>query len=147
MELRDLIHAGEEKAGSVKALGDALGIHANSLSDAKKNRRGLPPAACVKLAQIIGVPEIDVIAASELATEKDEARRAVWLPFVSRSAPLAMLIACASVTTFVTWPGEARANTGFATDQSAGLHIMRNWLRRLRSAIGRLAAVPIAQLG
>ena len=42
----------------------------------------MPNYACVKLADLLGVERIEVIAASELVTEKNPERREAWLPFV-----------------------------------------------------------------
>ena len=82
MELRNYIEAGIEKCGSVISLAKQLGQHETTITNAKAHRRGLPNYACVVLADLIGVERIEVIAASELVTEKHEERRAVWLPFV-----------------------------------------------------------------
>lgn len=86
MELRAYISKGEDIKKSGKALADFLGVTAPDLSSAKAGRRGLPAYACVKLAQLIGEDERCVIAASELVTEKNPERRAVWLPFVTETA-------------------------------------------------------------
>lgn len=105
MELRDYIEAGNLKINGGKQLADYLGIHANSVTDAKAHRRGLPNDACFKLSQLLGVPVAEVIAASELATEKKEAKRQFWLPFVQnaqmgRIASYALILGV--VTNFVT---------------------------------------------
>lgn len=60
-----------------------LGQEREALSGAKASRRGLPAYACIKLAKLIGVEPISVIAASELVTEKKEERRAEWLPLLT----------------------------------------------------------------
>jgi hypothetical protein len=83
MELRDYITAGIERIGSGKELAKTLGISANSVSDAKNHRHGIPAVSCVILAEIVGAEPVSVIAASELVTEKREEKRAVWLPFVT----------------------------------------------------------------
>lgn len=44
--------------------------------------RGLPVYACIELARLIEVDPMEVIAASELVTEKNEKRKAIFLPFV-----------------------------------------------------------------
>lgn len=83
MELREYIEEGEKKAGGRIALANYLRLpHPNNISNAKSGQRGLPLAACYKLADLIGVPRDSVAAASALVTEKDEEVRAYLLPFV-----------------------------------------------------------------
>lgn len=83
MELRNYIEAGEAKIGGRTALATHLGLsHPNHLTDAKRGSRGLPLAACYKLADLIGAPRDAVAAASALVTEKDEGIRAYLRPFV-----------------------------------------------------------------
>jgi hypothetical protein len=86
MDLNTYITKGAEIAGTIKALADRLGVGATDVSNVKAGRRGLPLFACVRLAQLIGEDERRVIAASELVTEKNPERRAVWLPFVQEFA-------------------------------------------------------------
>lgn len=86
MELRELIEKAEKKAGSQKALGLKLGQAPSTIRAAKAGLQGLPTYACVMIAELINVPEITVIAASELVTEKKSERRAIFAPFVNRAA-------------------------------------------------------------
>ena len=90
MDLRAYIEKAAEKTEGQKALADLLGLTQQALTDAKSSRRGLPAYACVKLAQLIGEDERRVLAASELVTEKNPERRAVWLPFVQEIAQNAL---------------------------------------------------------
>lgn len=90
MELLTYIKRGEEIAGSVNNLAKYLGISDTNLSNAKARQRAMRRDACVKLAQMINEPEINVIAASELVTEKHPERRKVWLRFVQNNKPLTM---------------------------------------------------------
>lgn len=78
MTLRDYIEAGLKLKGTGRALAEALGIGSNELSDAKGHRRGLPNHACVKLATLINIEPLTIIAASELATEKKDDKREFW---------------------------------------------------------------------
>jgi hypothetical protein len=82
MELREYIKAGIEKYGSVVSLAKLIGQDAANVTNAKAHRRGLPNYACVMLADLLGAERIEVIAASELVTEKNPERQKVWLPFV-----------------------------------------------------------------
>ena len=118
MELRDYITAGLERKGSVSTLASYLGIAPTSIADAKAHRRGLPNDACFKLAELLGADVRGVIAASELATERKEEKRAFWRPFVSgsdfaRIAGYALILGI--VTNFVTtYPAEAAPLLGLA---------------------------------
>jgi len=100
MELRDYIEKGLEGFGTATALAQFLGMNPNALRDAKAHRVGLPSYACVKLAQLIKVDPLEVIAASELVTEKKEERKAIWLPFVSGN--MAHPVAAALIATGLT---------------------------------------------
>jgi len=82
MELKDYIEAGINKFGTAVSLAKQLGQNANLVRDAKAHRKGLPNYACVMLADLLEVERIEVIAASELVTEKNPERQKVWLPFV-----------------------------------------------------------------
>ena len=86
MELKDLIERAEKAAGSQKALGLIIGQAPSHIRNAKAGMQGLPTYACVQIAELIEVPAMTVIAASELITEKKTERRAIFLPFVGRAA-------------------------------------------------------------
>lgn len=113
MELRDYLNAGINRIGGAKQLADYLGILPQALSNAKAHQRGIPNDACFKLAELLGADIRGVIAASELATERKEEKRAFWRPFVSgtdmrRIAGYALILSI--VTNFVT-PNTAEAAT------------------------------------
>ena len=82
MEMKNYIEAGIEKAGSVISLAKLLQLQDTTVTNAKAHRRGLPNYACIKLADLLGVERLEVIAASELVTEKNPEKREVWLPIV-----------------------------------------------------------------
>lgn len=105
MELRDYIKQGIIAAGCQKQLALRLGVSSQQLTNAKGHRAGIPNDAAAKLAQLLKVSEIDVIAASELATEHNEEKRAFWLSFANpaKTARVAGIGAfLAYVTNFVT---------------------------------------------
>ena len=91
--LRDYVEDAEAKLGGRKKLASWIGVAANSLTDAKSERRGLPNYALLRISHLIGVDLQEIIAASELATEKDPEKRAFWLPFVRKVAELPAEIA------------------------------------------------------
>lgn len=86
MELKELIERAEKAAGSQKALGLLIDQAPSHLRNAKAGMQGLPAYACIQIAKLINMPEITVIAASALVTEKKAERRAIFLPFVGRAA-------------------------------------------------------------
>lgn len=110
MELRELIELGANKAGSVAALGRILDLTREATTQAKSHKRKLPTDAVIKLADYIGVELRVVTAANELVTEKDEAKRRFYAPFVehAKAASIAAALAIALVTNFVT-PTPAQA--------------------------------------
>lgn len=87
MELRQMIEIGNKKVGSQADLAKVIGVAANTLTDAKAGRRGLPAEACGRLADIIEADRWAVLAASNLVTERNEEKRAYWRSFVEIAEP------------------------------------------------------------
>jgi hypothetical protein len=86
MEIRDYINAGTQKLGSQKALAEQLAQFSETLRSARAGKRGLPNDACIKLAQLLDADPLQVIAASELVTEKKPEKRDFWLQYTSAEA-------------------------------------------------------------
>jgi hypothetical protein len=110
MELRDFIEMGAHKAGSVAALGRLLDLTREATTQAKSHKRKLPTDAVMKLADYIGVELRVITAANELVTEKDEAKRNFYRPFVehARAAAIAGTLTIACVLNLLTpTPAEA----------------------------------------
>lgn len=122
MHMRDLIEAGNKKAGEQKTLASLLHVHTTDIANAKAGRRGLPAPACFLLAQYLSIDPARVIAASALVTEKNEERRKVFYPFVIGRA--AMLFAASVLLTTTALPTESRASTGSMTDATGIIGIM-----------------------
>lgn len=76
--MRKYIELGEKKAGSQIKLAEYLGQYDSGLRAVKAGKKGLPDAVCIKLADYIGVDRLEIIAASNLVTEKDEERRKIF---------------------------------------------------------------------
>lgn len=143
MELRDYIKQGEEAKGTGRALATYLDQAATTLADAKAGRRGLPDFACVKLAALIGVDTLEVIAASQLVTETKPERREVWLPFVRQAAMLSAFFVAVTVTNVVTM-SDAQATESTTYNSSASdIQIIRSrivkWIRRASRRVMSLA--------
>ena len=108
MLMKDYIEQGAEKAGGLTALGLILGLRQQEMSSAKAHKRALPAKAVVQLAEYIEADLKAVIAANELVTEKDEAKRAFWSPFVEHARAAGFVLGIVLVTSFVTAsPAEA----------------------------------------
>lgn len=116
MQLRDYIEEGVAKTGSITGLAAHLGVTANSLTDAKRNQRGLPNHAVYKLAKLTGHTTDSVMAASELTTEKKESNRKFWNSVISHARAAAILGAVGLVTNFVT-PSPAQAAPVLSTTE------------------------------
>lgn len=109
MEFREYLLLGEKAAGGRTELAVLLDQKGNAITDAKAHRRGLPVYACVELAKLINVDPMEVIAASELVTEKKETRIAVFRPFIqaARHAHLAALAPMATLMVLSTTLGNS----------------------------------------
>lgn len=112
-ELKNFIEIGVEKAGTQRELAKAIGILDVNLTMAKNGKRGLPVDACILLADYIAVDRLEVIAASNLVTEKDEKKRRIFESCFRKanSAAASMLIA-SIVTTVLTMAPLKPVNAG-----------------------------------
>ena len=86
------IEMGEKKAGKQIELARFLGIRDTTLRLAKSGKMGLPDAICLKLADYIEVSRLEVIAASNLVTEKDEERRKLFESCFTTAASVIFLM-------------------------------------------------------
>lgn len=122
--MREYIEMGEKKMGTQIALAQFLGMHDSSVRSAKMGKIGLPDHACIILADLIEEPRLEVIAASNLVTEKNADRRKIFESCFSKAAVIVLLV---GVTMIVT-PSPAHAapllDSGVAGDPT--LYIMLN---------------------
>ncbi len=86
MNIKNYIEIGEKKAGKQKILAEMLNIADVNIRMAKSGKRGLPDAVCIKLADYIEVDRLEVIAASNLVTEKDEERRKIFESCIKKTS-------------------------------------------------------------
>lgn len=101
MDMKTYIELGEKKAGKQIELARFLGIRDTTLRLAKSGKMGLPDAICIKLADYIEANPLQVIAASNLVTEKDEERRKIFESCFTRAASIAaaaLILAGSSMT-------------------------------------------------
>ncbi len=143
MTIKELIERAATKAGDQKNLAKVIGVGANTLTDAKAGRRGLPDFACYKLAALLEIDPAQVVAASALVTEKDPEKRAVFLPFVNgrQAAGIAIAALIGSTApmqdayandTFKVSPRyETRASTASAGNATGIMPIIRRFVSRI----------------
>jgi hypothetical protein len=100
MNLRAYIEMGEMEAGSQVKLAEFLMMNTANIRNAKRGTQGIPDAMCIKLAKLVGVTEIEVIAASNLVTEKNPVRRKIFEGCLATLTSIAfvMLLAANSST-------------------------------------------------
>lgn len=141
MDLKQLIERAEIAAGSQIALGELIGQSPSKLRDAKSGRCGLPSYACVLIADLIEEDEIVVIAASELATEKHENRRAIWQ---KKLETVAAMLVLAFVTTLVTpTPSQATECAKSLIPQCILCQIIRRFFKAVQAVFeGFVSALP-----
>ncbi|TFH07607.1 MAG: hypothetical protein E4H07_08890 [Nitrosomonadales bacterium] len=75
MNLKEYIEMGEDAAGNQVKLASYLEQNDSNMRKMKQNKRCIPDPMCIKLAHLIGVDPLHVIAASNLVTEKNSGRR------------------------------------------------------------------------
>lgn len=93
MDMKTYIEMGEKKAGKQVELARMLNVRDTALRLAKSGKKGLPDAICIKLADYIEVNPLQVIAASNLVTEKDEERRKIFESCFTRAASAMFVLA------------------------------------------------------
>ncbi|WP_350135871.1 hypothetical protein [Nitrosomonas sp.] len=77
MKLNDYLDIAEKKAGKKIELARILGISDAYLRLVRNEKRGLAIEGCILLADYIDADRLEVIAASNLVTEKDERKRKI----------------------------------------------------------------------
>ena len=137
MEMKKYIEMGEKAAGSQQKLAEYLGQYDSAIRRVKRGAAGLPVPLCMKLADLIGEPRLEVIAASDLVMEKNEERREILESCFSKAAGIILL---AGVTMIMTpSPAHAAPMIDVAIGADPTLYIMSNY-RELIAAIRKAAA-------
>ncbi|AKH38189.1 MULTISPECIES: hypothetical protein [Nitrosomonas] len=127
MELKDYIEIGVEKAGTQIELAKRIGILDVNLRMAKAGKRGLPVDVCILLADYVKVDRLEVIAASNLVTEKDERRRRIFESCFKKSNSAAASITMALLVTIIlTLAPTKHADAGCQIPVNDTLYIMHN---------------------
>jgi hypothetical protein len=91
-------------------LAKTLGMSKQAISNYKTGLRIMDDEACYKVAEMLGIDHIVVVAAAACDRAEKTGQRSVWEAFwMSRTATAAALL-CLSVNLFLT-PGKAEAHT------------------------------------
>lgn len=109
MEMKTYIEKAEKKAGKQIELAKKLGISDAYIRMVKTGRRGFSDDICIKLADYIGEDRLEVIAASNLVTEKDEEKRKIFESCFKKTSQAACIGLVVGLTMIMT-PIPAKAD-------------------------------------
>lgn len=109
MDMKNYIEKAEKKAGTQKKLADMLGISASYIRMVKAGQKGFSIDMCIVLADYIEEDRLEVIAASNLVTEKDERKRKILESCFKKVESVAAATCLIGVTTIMT-PSPANAS-------------------------------------
>ncbi|SEQ62008.1 helix-turn-helix domain-containing protein [Nitrosomonas ureae] len=99
MDIKNYIETAEKKAGKQIELAKMLGISDAYIRMVKAGKRGFPDDICIQLADYIQADRLEVIAASNLVTEKDERKRKIFESCFNRAASVATTAVIISILT------------------------------------------------
>ncbi|MDP1549425.1 MAG: helix-turn-helix domain-containing protein [Nitrosomonas sp.] len=123
MEMKNYIERAEKKAGKQIELAKMLGISDAYIRMVKSGKRGFPDDICIQIADYIGADRLEVIAASNLVTEKDEKKRRIFESCFTRAASVT---AAAVVISIMTLPIQKPVNAGNLNGQFTNVQIIGN---------------------
>lgn len=125
------------------ALAAELGIARQVVSNYRTGRRHLDARACVKVADLLGVPALEVISAVEADRAKSAPDRDFWRGQLQRLGAAAVLVCVAHMGAGA---GEARASTlSVQGGAHAEIYIMR-FRARLRRLVDSLKLECVVSL-
>ena len=127
MEMKNYIEQAEKKAGKQAALAEILGTSSSYIRMVKAGQRGFPVEICILLADYIKADRLEVIAASNLVTEKDEKKRRILESCFSTAASVT---AAAFVISILTLPLQKPVNAGNLNGQFTNVQIIGNCRRK-----------------
>ena len=125
MNMNEYLEKAQEKAGSQIKLAKTLEISDRYIRLVKEGKRGFPDDICIQIADYIGVDRLEVIAASNLVTEKDEKKRRIFESCFTRAASVT---AAAIVISILTLPLQKPVNAGNLSSQFTNVQIIGNWI-------------------
>ena len=109
MKMKEFIEAAEKKAGKQLELAKMLDISDAYLRMVKSGKRSLSNDVCIQIADYIKADRLEVIAANNLVTEKDEKKRKILESCFSTAANFAFAALLLSVFSMMT-PSPANAS-------------------------------------
>lgn len=127
MNFGEMLENGAKKVGTTRALSKIIGVSESNISSAKTHCRGIPNKACLKLAEILEIDALKVIAAKEEWMAKTQEDKEFWHP-LANAAGLAAI--CLTFATTVFSPSPALAASTM-NQTSPTLCIMSNVRRRI----------------
>jgi transcriptional regulator with XRE-family HTH domain len=146
MKSTDYLDAVKQRHGLVSdyQLAKVLGVGHSTLSNYRVGRSIMDPTMCVKLAELLAVPAIEVIAAAEVERATRPEVRKVWLRYAAAVALGVIGLAGAPD------PSQAGFNNNQMGAQQPQITHMRTNRRRgrsLASTIADTAATTLSALG
>lgn len=123
MLINEYIEKAEKKAGTQKELAKILGITTSYIRNVKAGKSGLPVEVCIVIADYIGEDRLEVIAASNLVTEKDERKRKILESCFRKVASVA---AAAVITSILTLTPQQTVNAENLNSQFTKIQIISN---------------------
>lgn len=118
-EFKEFIEIGEKKAGKQTELAKILGTRDTTLRLAKSGKRGLSVDICIKLADYINENRLEVIAASNLVTEKDEEKRKIFESCFEKTNRAASFLIAVIFAAVISITSQNPANASTATISGA----------------------------
>ncbi|SFK31654.1 hypothetical protein SAMN05216302_100411 [Nitrosomonas aestuarii] len=100
MDMKQYIEIAERKAGKQIDLAKFLDISTGYIRNVKAGKSGLPVEICIILADFIEKDRLEVIAASNLVTEKDEKKRKILESCFTHAASVTFVAFVISILTF-----------------------------------------------
>lgn len=100
--MKNFIEAAEKQAGAQANLANMLGITARYIRLVKSGERSFSNDVCITIADYIGADRLEVIAANNLVTEKDEKKRKIFESCFTRAATATAAAVLLGVTTIMT---------------------------------------------
>lgn len=125
--MKKYIEDAEKKAGKQTELAKMLGVSASYIRLIKAGKSGLSADMCIVLADFIGADRLEVIAASNLVTEKDERKRKI---FESCFRKVAGVATAAVITSILTLTPQQTVNAKNLNSEFTKIQIIGNCRRR-----------------
>lgn len=123
MDMKNYIEQAERKAGKQAELANMLGITASYIRMVKAGKKGFPIETCIVLADYIDADRLEVIAASNLVTEKDEKKRKILESCFSTAASVT---ATALVISMLTLAPKHTVNASNFSSEFTKIQIISN---------------------